>query len=360
MNIAELLQGVTAFAWLVVVGVVAIVVVRATRNRPLPRSGLLILVAVLVAGVISSVSAGLVFVNPQERGVVISAFQPQGYRPLVLEPGLRWVIPFAESVITYPISRQTYTMSIASQEGQIQGDDSIAARTLDGQEIYVDASVIYQIDTTKVIQVHIEWQTRYSDDLIRPVARGIIRDVVSQYKVEEVVSTKRAEMTEKFRLAMAKKLDENGLKLLDFILRNITFTKEYAASVEQKQIAEQQAQQAALTIQQKKNEAQQAREVAQGVADAVVTKAKGDAEARTIQAGAEAEALKRIALALKDQPELLTYLYVTKLSPNIQAMLLPANAPFLFPLPEMQPQTITTPEVIPTLPPPPPTPTPGP
>ena len=30
------------------------------------------------------------------------------------------------------------------------------------------------------------------------------------------------------------------------------------------------------------------------------------------------------------------YQYITKLTPNIQAMLLPSNAPFLFPLPTMQ------------------------
>ena len=37
-------------------------------------------------------------------------------------------------------------MSIAPSEGAIQGDDSITARTSDGQEIFVDASVIYAID----------------------------------------------------------------------------------------------------------------------------------------------------------------------------------------------------------------------
>ena len=77
----------------------------------------------------------------------------------------------------YPISKQTYTMSIAPNEGQMSGDDSISARTSDGQEVMVDASVIYQIDPTKVTQMHIQWQDRYSDDLVRPVSRGVIRDV---------------------------------------------------------------------------------------------------------------------------------------------------------------------------------------
>ncbi len=50
----------------------------------------------------------------------------------------------------------------------------------------------------------------------------------------------------------------------DFVLRNIAFSPEYAASVEQKQIAEQLAQQAAFVVQQRKQEAEQARKTARG------------------------------------------------------------------------------------------------
>ena len=43
------------------------------------------------------------------------------------------------------------------------GDDSITARTANGQEIFVDSSVIYQIDPDQVVKVHILWQNRYPD-----------------------------------------------------------------------------------------------------------------------------------------------------------------------------------------------------
>jgi regulator of protease activity HflC (stomatin/prohibitin superfamily) len=123
--------------------------------------------------------------------------------------------------------------------------------------------------------------------------------------------------------------------MIDFVLRNIQFSPEYAASVEQKQIAEQQAQQAAFVVQQRQQEAQQAREVAKGQADAAVTVAEGNAKSRIIQAEAEAKALELIQKALQDNPELLTYQYITKLAPNIQAMLLPSNSPFIMNLPSM-------------------------
>ncbi len=198
----------------------------------------------------------------------------------------------------------------------------------------MDASIIYSIDPTKVVQVHINWQDRYAE-LIRAQARGIIRDAVSQYRVEEVVSTKRFELVDMITTEMEKKVQENGLILDDFVLRNITFSAEYAASVEQKQIAEQQAQQAKLVVEQKKQEADQVRETAKGAADAAVTRAQGEADARLIQADAEAKALAMIAAVLRENPQLLTYQYITKLAPNVQVMLVPSDNPFILNIPQL-------------------------
>ena len=335
MNVASFIKVFAVVVWLAFFGMLAITIRRASRNKNVKGTVTILLIVLVGALVLSTASAGLVFIQPEERGVVISALQAGGVRPEPLQPGLRWIIPFFENVIIYPISRQTYTMSIASSEGSIQGDDSIAARTADGQEIFVDASVIYSIDPTKVVQVHIDWQSRYTDELVRPLSRGVIRDVVSQYKVEEVVTSKRVEMTSQISVSMQQKMEDNGLSLVTFILRNITFSPEYAASVEQKQVAEQQAQQAAFVVEQRRQEAEQARQVAQGQADAVVINAKGSADARVIQAQAESQALQLIATALENNDNLLLYQYISKLAPGVQVMLVPNNNPYLLTLPAL-------------------------
>jgi len=334
MNIASVLQGLATFSWLLVVGVIVLAVVRATRAKPMKGAVSITIGMIVFSLILTTVSAGLVFIQPDQRGVVMSALAAKGYRTETLQPGLRWVIPFAENVRLYSISRQTYTMSAAATEGNVGGDDSIRARTKDGQEVFIDASVIYGIDPDKVIQLHIAWQDRYQDEVVRPLARGIIRDMASQYGVEEIVSTQRVELEDKITTELAAKLGENDLVLVDFILRDIHFSEEYAAAVEQKQIAEQLVLQAQFVVQQKKQEAEQARQVAQGQADAVVIQAKGAAEARLLQAAAEAQANDLLAASLEGRPELLTYLYINKLSPNVQVMFLPSNAPFIFPLPE--------------------------
>ena len=340
MNIADVARALAGFAWLAAIGLGVMMITRVARNQAARGLSSLTVGVLIVAILLTMLGAGLVFINPEERGVVISALDSKGYRTDALAPGLHWIVPFAERVQLYKISRQTYTMSAANQEGQVTGDDSIRARTKDGQEVFIDASIIYAIDTKNIIQLHINWQNRFEDQVVRPAARNAIRDAVSQYGVEEIVSTKRAEMEEKISQAVMAKFTQNDLVMIDFLLRDIHFSDEYAAAVEQKQIAEQQAQQAKLVVEQKKQEAEQARQVAQGQADAAVIAAKGAAEARILQAEAEAQANERLSKSLT--PELVQYQYILKLGPGVQTIFIPSGNQFILPLPGEAGATTTT------------------
>ena len=332
MNIETVFNTLAIIAWILAIAVSIVIVTQKMRNQPIRRSGMIIGIVLGGALLLTLISAGLVFINPQERGVVISAITPEGYRQEPLEPGLSWIVPFVENVIPYNISNQTYTMSIAPQEGQVIGDDSIEARTSDGQQVLIDASVIFSVDPEEVVQVHVQWQNRYDADLVRPVSRGVIRDAVSQFGIEEVYSLKRDELVEIIDTGLSESFANNGLILHEFVLRNISFSAEYAASVEQKQISEQQAQQATFIVEQRKAEADQARAVAEGERDAAILQAEGDAQARLLEAEAEAEALKLINEILSQNPDLLTYLYIERIAPNAQIIFLPAESPYLFDL----------------------------
>ncbi|MDO8754455.1 MAG: SPFH domain-containing protein, partial [Anaerolineales bacterium] len=206
MNISSLLQGLASFAWIGFIGVLAMIFVRASRNQPAKGLSTLVIVLLVAAILLTTVGAGLVFLQANEYGVVISAFAPKGYRETALTPGLHWIIPFVESVQKYSIARQTYTMSSTSSEGSVQGDDSIQARTKDGQQVYIDASVIYAVDPTQLISLHTIWQNRYEENVVRPVARAAIRNAVSQFGVEELVSSKRTEMELAIRTEIESKL----------------------------------------------------------------------------------------------------------------------------------------------------------
>ena len=339
MNISTLLQGVATFAWLGFIALIVVIFARSSRQQPTKGLGTIAIVLIVAAVLLTTAGAGLVFVEPDELGVVVTVLGQGGIRPNPLGSGLHWIVPFAERVEKFPKVNQTYTMSGATNEGDIQGDDSIQVRTKDGQQVYIDASVIFAVDPNKVVQLYSTWRFDYKDQLVRTQARGVIRDAASQYGVEEIVSSKRAEMELSIESQLSSILEENNLVLRDFVLRNIRFSDEYAAAVEQKQIAEQQAQQAAFVVEQKKQEAEQARQVAQGQADASVIAAKGEAQALLIEAQANAEANRLLSESLT--PELIQYQYILNLSPNVQTIFVPSGQQFILPLPGSPGTTIT-------------------
>jgi regulator of protease activity HflC (stomatin/prohibitin superfamily) len=287
-----------------------------------------LIVGLLIGGILlQTLSAGLVVIPPQERGLVLSAFT--GYRLPALTPGVHFITPFVENVKRYGIGQQTYTMSRTPQEGQVQGDDSVTARTSDGQEVFIDASVLYQVDPDSIPDLYIKWQDAYQDGLVRPQARSIVYNKVAEYQVEEVYSTKRDALQARIADELREVFAQNGLRLTSFLLRNVTFNKDYADSVEQKQIAQQNAERARFLVEQEKQEAERVRVQAQGRADAAVTQAKADAESQVLRAQAEAKSLQLVSEVLQENPSLITFRYVEKLSPGVQTIFLPSNQPFL-------------------------------
>ena len=212
MDVASIVRLMATMAWLLFFAVIVVAIVRASRGRPVKGLTTIIIVLGVSALLLSIAGAGLVFVRPENRGVVISAISPQGYRRSSF--GARTCTGSSRSLRawspTRSPSRRIRCLSRPMRE-QSRAMISITARTADGQEIFVDASVIFGLDPAEVVKVHIAWQDRYANDLVRPLSRGVIRDVVSQYRVEEVVTSKRVEMTDQISNSIQQKLADNGL-----------------------------------------------------------------------------------------------------------------------------------------------------
>lgn len=295
-------------------------------------------------------SFSLVFVEPQNVGVVVSIVSPEGIREQPERSGLRWIVPFAEEIYMYPIYWQTYTMSATPLEGQEIGDDSIIARTYDGQEVIIDCTVIFRLETEQAVRIHIDWQNRYIEDFIRPYLRGIVRTEVSQFTIDEINSFKRRDLEARLDDLLREELASKGFVLDKFVLRNISYSDIYAASVEQKQVALQQ-------ITQTEYQASQIQALAQGEAARQIIAANAEATAIAIVSLAEAEALQRIAAAVANNPDLLTYEYISKIAPGVQVMLLPSDNPFILNVPNLSgtmtptptPTSLLTPTPTPTL-----------
>ena len=77
-------------------------------------------------------------------------------------------------------------------------------------------------------------------------------------------------------------------------------------------------------------------QLGEGVGKAIKGFKKSVHEADAIEAEAQATALKAIGDALTTNPDLLQYTYVQELAEDVNVMLLPANSPYLFNLPDLE------------------------
>lgn len=343
-NLDQILEIAAKIAWLFF-GIYAIVVfVRALIRHGVVMAILQLLSArvllpLLLVLIISFISAALVFVPPTQVAVIVSFISPGGVRPEPVRSGLHLIVPILETEVLYPIYWQTYTMSNNLTEGARVGDDSIRARTSDGQEVRLDSSVIFRIDLEQAVTIHVDWQERYIEDFVRPVIRGYVRTQVSQFTVKEVNSSARRDLEITLGRLLSEEFASKGIIMDQFLLRDITFTELYAESIEEKQVALEAIEKTDHQAEQIRNlaEGERARlqTEAEGYRDKYVTEAEGRANAILLEAQAQAEALKLISEALAQNPDLLTYEYINKLSPNIRAMLVPNNAPLILPLQDL-------------------------
>lgn len=212
----------------------------------------------------------LIFIPAGHVGVVYD--MGRGVLQSPMKEGLNFAIPIWQRVTLMDTRLQEYTMSMALDEGALRRDDSLDAPTSDGQQVKVDATVIFRIDPNKAPELFRTIGVDYVDKLIRPYSRSQIRMVISRYTAPAIYSEKRQEAETTMTQELADLLKSKDLIIDKILLRTVVFSPEYSKAIEDKVIAEQKVKQAEFEV-----------KVASQQAQAKVAEAKGLAEAQALQ-----------------------------------------------------------------------------
>jgi prohibitin 2 len=247
-----------------------------------------------------------IVVDPGEKAVIFN--KATGNLRVTPNEGFYFLVPLIEEPTVYDMKARTYTMSIATLEGEIKGDDSLQALTSDGQNVMLDISVRYHPDIDNLDKLHRRIGVDYVNKVLRPQVRSIVRMIVSEYPVLDVYSGKRLLIQAEIEKKMSDSLKKNYITCEEVLLRNVQFSPEFQQAIENKQIAQQEAQRMKYVLE--KQELEKTRKI--------------------IEATGEAESLRLKGKALADNPLLIQYEYVKLLSPNIQAIITDQNAIFNF------------------------------
>jgi regulator of protease activity HflC (stomatin/prohibitin superfamily) len=325
---------VVAIGGLAIMGFGVLLIVQSVSRNESVRLGVLLTIAgLLIAFLFFVINAGMVEVKADEVAVVFNTFSGD-LQDEPLAPGLHVIIPGIQDATIYSVAQQEYTVSGSPEEGAVRGNDAVVALTQDGQRVEIDATMLFRINPADAEIVHQDWGNRYVNGLIRPALRNQVRAALTSFRVEQIYGAEHGELEQVIEQGVRDLIEPKGFQLTNVLIRNISFSDEYVASIERKQVAQQEAQEAEFRVQQRKQEAEQARQAAQGRRDAAIIEAEG-----------EAEALRLINEQLAANPALIQWRYIEQLGDNVGLIIIPSNSPFLFDMESLTQQMgITVPQ----------------
>lgn len=199
-----------------------------------------------------------VIINPGQAGVLSILGKA---RDGALLEGIHFKPPLVSQVDIYDVTVQKFEVPAQSS-------------TKDLQELSASFAINFRLDPTLIVKIRREQGTLQNlvAKIIAPQTQESFKIAAARRTVEEAI-TKRVELKSDFDNALGSRLDKYGIIVLDTSVIDLTFSKEFARAVEDKQIAEQRAQRAVYVAEEAEQQAQ-----------ADVNRAKGRAEAQKLLA----------------------------------------------------------------------------
>jgi regulator of protease activity HflC (stomatin/prohibitin superfamily) len=226
-----------------------------------------------------------------------------------LDPGWAFINPFTQAIQRYPVTIRTYEMVQNSDEGPVQGDDSIKIQSNEGQQINLDVVIQYQVEKAQASQLYVDWGGApievVEDGVVRQYTRSQVPVVASKYGWEDITSTKRGDIVNEISNVLQDEFEKRHLKLVSFGIREVHLPQSLQDALNQKIQAQQAAEQQKYSLQQAGVKAEQDVTQATGEANAVKAQAEGEAQAILTKAKAQAQANDLLARSLT--PPLIQY-----------------------------------------------------
>jgi regulator of protease activity HflC (stomatin/prohibitin superfamily) len=176
------------------------------------------------------------------------------------------------------VRTETYTMSATNGEGQVRGDDSIQALSMDGLSMPLDITVAFRLVPSDAPKVYSDFGADYVDKIVRPASRTAVRDAIAGFTAQEAYATKREALPEKMHALLVERMralvqeredfkGATGIIIDQVMLRNIQLPAKVKNAIEAKLEAAQQAEQMQFVLDKERQEAERKRIEAKGVSD---------------------------------------------------------------------------------------------
>ena len=218
-----------------------------------------------------------------------------------LLPGLHWIIPAVDNITVFDGRVQAYNF------------EDIESVTRDLQSVQLSGLINFRIDSAKADRIlqEVGQPSDYAQKVFLRHSNTALKEITPEYDAFNVIS-KRDEIGQRTLANLIDRMAEFNIIVERVSVENIRLNEQFLASVEAKQIAEQDLARANF-------EADRDVRLAEGARDARVTRAAGEAQANDL-----------INASLSEQ--LLQWTYIQRLADNVQLMLVPSDQGLIFDL----------------------------
>ncbi|KAK6502761.1 Prohibitin-1, subunit of the prohibitin complex (Phb1p-Phb2p) [Arthrobotrys musiformis] len=248
--------------------------------------------AVPAAVGVGLLQASLYDVKGGSRAVIFDRLS--GVKETVVNEGTHFLIPWLQKAIVYDV--RTKPRNISTTTG-----------SKDLQMVSLTLRVLHRPEVSKLPKIYQSLGLDYDERVLPSIGNEVLKAIVARFDAAELI-TQREQVSNLIRAELLKRANEFNIALEDVSITHMTFGKEFTKAVEQKQIAQQDAERARFIVEKAEQERQ-----------ASVIRAEGEAEsAETISKAIEKsgdgviqirkiDAAREIAQMLANNPNV-TYL----------------------------------------------------
>lgn len=183
-----------------------------------------------------------------------------GVKKDVVGEGTHFLVPWLQRAILYDV--RTRPRNITTTTG-----------SKDLQMVSLTLRVLHRPDVPRLPRIYQSLGPDYDERVLPSIGNEVLKAIVAQFDAAELI-TQRELVSSKIREDLRKRANEFGIELEDVSITHMTFGKEFTKAVEQKQIAQQDAERARFTVEKAEQERQAAVIRAEGEAEAAETISK--------------------------------------------------------------------------------------
>lgn len=252
-------------------------------------------IVLLIALVVTLLTFKVVTIEGNQLG--IKETWGGGVSTDVMQPKTYFLFPgWSQTVYKYDAASQVFVMNDKTpskgEKGVGRDADSYLVQSQEGQDMKISLNLRWRIDAKQLVSIHRTVRQDIEDKIIRPVVMRVVKDKATKMKAIDAYSGEGlVRLQQEIQEALSGKdqketdeLAERGVIVENFVIEHIELDPKYIEEIKQKQIATQR--------QLKAIEEQKAAE-----AEALVAKAKAQADLNTQVVGAERDAKIKVVAA---------------------------------------------------------------